>query len=176
MQFGRILALIGTVIAALSLLLKVLVFDGVDMLPALSRDAPGVPAEIPTILASFDAVATVAVVVSLIVVVVLAFWPPVGRPQTWLAAGATTAIGATLWVFVLDEYKEAQDQAAELQVTFLRLQSTGSLPEPLVMSFPNAGFGFLLVLFGTVLITVGGVLGLVSRRRSVTQATTDGAM
>ena len=175
MHLSRIFVLVGTVIAALSLMLKVLIFDGVDMLPALSRDIPGVPASIPTIFASLDPWAKIMVVVSMVVIVVLAVWPPVGRPQNRPSAGVTTVIGGGLFVYTFVKFKEAQDEAAALQAIFDRLEAAGSLPFPLAMSFPNVGFGFLLVLAGTALVAIGGVLGLVSRPRSVTPAPTDGA-
>ncbi len=164
MHVGRIVVLVGAVLASLGLPLKALVMDEVDHLPALSEAVPGVPDGVPTIFGGLDTWAQFVVVIVLVAVVVLALLPPIKQPQRRVSAGVTSLAGVAFFVYAYVKFAEALDDADALNSVVDQL---GELPEEIEVGMANAGLpGFWLLMLGTALVAIGGVVGLRARKHS----------
>ncbi len=162
MHGGRIVTLLGAALAVAGLVLKALVLDGVDALPALSEIAE-VPAEIPTIWGGLDAWTRIAVVIVLVVVVALALRPPLREPEDRWSAALTTTLGALFFVYALGRLLDASDESLALMEAFDALAGAGVLPDALQGSTVGPGPGFFLLLLGAAFVTGGGVSALVAK-------------
>ncbi len=161
---GRILALVGAALAVFGLWLKFLVMDNVDNLAPLSKAVPSVPDGVPTIFGALDTWAQPLVGVLLAVVVVLAVWPPLGHPQDRVSAGITSLSGVAFFVYAFVKVQEALDDAEALNALGDTVDAAAAdgLYE---LGMANAGFGFWLIMLGTAMVAIGGVVGLRARRR-----------
>ena len=163
MHVGRIFVLVGAVLAPLGLPLKALVMDDVDHLPALSEAVPGIPDGAPTIFDGLDTWAQIVVVMLLVAVVVLALLPPIKQPQDRVSAGITGLAGVAIFVYAYVKFAVALNDADAINSAVDQL---GEVPEEIEVGMANAGFGFWLIIIGSALIAIGGVVGFRARKRS----------
>ncbi len=71
-----------------------------------------------------------------------------------------TVIGVALTVYAVVKWLEAGDNADQMQAAFEQIADAGQIPEAFDVT---TGPGFIVLVAGTLLITIGGLLGF--RRR-----------
>lgn len=157
MQFGRLMALSGVVIGIIGLFMKALRTDGEAVLPALSADSDAFPAEIPTIWGGLDTWAQIVLVVLIIGVIALAFMGVRSQAMDRNSSLITAVIGAALLVYAVIKMLDAGDEAESLAAGFGQAAAAGAIPEAYAV---GTGFGFLILIIGTVLVIAGGLNGL----------------
>ena len=125
MDISRILALFGGLVAVVGLLLKSLVNAGAEGLSDLALPSIPVPIEIPTIWEGLETSVQIVVGILLVVVVVMALWPPLRLPQNTASAIATTVAGVAFLIFTVIKLFDAQDDASALQAIFDQAAAAG---------------------------------------------------
>ncbi len=160
MHISRIIALLGVIVGTVGLFLKALSSPGESNLEALSESVEELPASIPTIWSGLDTWAKIAVVVAILMVLALVFQPPRKSPFGASAAMIVTVIGVALTVYAVVKWLEAGDNADQMQAAFEQIADAGQIPEAFDVT---TGPGFIVLVAGTLLITIGGLLGF--RRR-----------
>lgn len=164
MHLGRIVVLIGSVLAVVGLAMKALTMDGEDALPGLNALNDAFPTGIPTIFGGLETWTQIVVVVALIVVVVLAFLPPLKQPESVVAAAATIVVGLGFFAYAIVKYNETSDDAAALQAGLDRADSLGVLPDG--VGNVETSMGFFILMGATALVAIGGVLALLGGKKS----------
>jgi len=172
MHISRILALLGVVVAVVGMLLKSLVHEGTEALAELSQALPQIPIpiEIPTIWGGLDTSAQIVVAIVLMVIVVLALWPPLKQPQNRLSAAITTLAGVGFLVFAVVKLNETQDDASGLQTAFDQAKAAGVLPSALQDAIVSPGIGFYIIIIGTALVSLAGLIALIRGRVDTAEA------
>ncbi|MBA2338265.1 MAG: hypothetical protein H0V96_11000 [Acidimicrobiia bacterium] len=167
MHIGRVVALLGVVIGVIGLFLKALTSPGESVLEALSESVETMPAGLPTIWGGLDTWAQVAVVVAILIVLALVFQPPRDQSFTKAGAGIVTLIGVALTAYAVTKWLEAGDNADALSAGFEQVFDAGGIPEAFDVA---TGPGFIVLIVGTLLVTIGGLLGLRTRTDTGTAA------
>ena len=72
----------------------------------------------------------------------------------------TIVLGVALMVYAIVKLSEAQDDASALQDAFAQAAAGGAVPQAFTVS---TGVGFTVVIIGTALVAIGGVLGLMGK-------------
>ncbi len=160
MHIGRIVAIVGALIGVVGLFFKGATSDGESLLPALNQANPAFPDGLPTVWGGLDTLAQVLVVIAIVAVIGLAVRPPIRVAQDRNAALVTSVLGVALMVYAIVKLIEARDDASALQGAFAEAAAGGAVPQAFTVS---TGAGFLVVIIGTALVAVGGVLGLMGQ-------------
>lgn len=157
MHIGRILALVGVVLGIGGLVMKGATSDAEELLPDLSQVAP-VPDGISTIWGGLETWAQVVVVIAIIVVIVLAVRPPIKQPEDRISSLGTAVIGVGLLAYAIVKLMEASDDVDALEAGLAALAEAGAIPVAFTV---DVGVGFYVLILGTALVAIGGVLGLI---------------
>lgn len=154
MQTGRLFVLAGVIIGVIGLFMKSLKTAGESLLPALNQANPGFPDGIPTIWGGLATWAQIVLVILLVVVVALAFMGTLSKGMGRNASLTTAVIGVALLAYVVIKMFDAFDSADTLESSFAQAAGAGMIPSAYTVS---AGFGFFVLLVGTVLVIAGGL-------------------
>ena len=156
----RVWALIGVVLGVAALFTKGATTDGEELLPALSESGAAFPDGISTIWSGLDTWVQVLVVVAIVIVVVLAFMPPLSLVEKVPYALTTTLVGVALLIYAIIKYLEASDDASALQDGFAEAAAVGAIPAAFEVS---VGWGFYVLMAGTAMVAIGGLVMLINR-------------
>ena len=164
MHFSRIVALVGVVLGIVGLFMKSLTTEGEGLLAQLAQADPSFPSGIPTIWGGLDTWAQVVVVIAILIVVVLAFRPPIAAPFDRMGAAVVSLIGLALTIYAVIKWLDAGDRADALAAGFGQAQSAGAIPEAFSVS---TGIGFIVLIVGTLLVLIGGLLAMRGTRAEI---------
>ena len=159
MHWTRIWTLVGVVLGVAALFTKGATSDGEDLLPALSEGGE-FPDGISTIWGGLDTWVQVVVVIAIIVVVAFALMPPLRLVETVPYALTTTLIGVALLIYAIIKFVEANDDASKLQDAFAQAAAAGAIPAAFTVS---VGWGFYVLIIGTAMVALGGLVMLINR-------------
>jgi len=157
MHTGRLFVLAGVIIGVIGLFMKALRTAGESVFPAMHEGNAAFPASIPTIWGGLDTWAQIVLVVLLVVVVALAVLGPVSKAMGKSASLTTAVIGVALLAYVVVKMIDAFDTADTLQGGLAQAAAGGLIPTAYTVT---AGFGFFVLLVGTVLVIAGGLSAL----------------
>lgn len=158
MHRTRILAIAGVVVGIVGLFLTTLSTDGESLLPALNQANPAFPDGIPTIWGGLDLWAQIALVALIVVVLALALRPAIQEPLHRTSGVITLVIGLALFAYAIVKWLDASDKADSLQAAFAQAASGGAIPAAFEVS--TAPLGYILLLIGTAVVAVAGVLAI----------------
>lgn len=158
MHRSRLLAIVGVVVGIVGLFLTSLNTDGEDLLPALNQANPDFPDGIPTIWGGLDAWAQVALVVLILVVLALALRPVIQEVMHRTSGVIVIVIGLALFAYAIVKWLDASDKADSLQEAFAAAAGAGAIPAAFEVS--TAPLGYLLLLGGTAVVALAGVLAV----------------
>ncbi len=157
MHVSRIVALVGVVLGVIGLFMKALTTEGEGLLVQLAQADPNFPGGIPTIWGGLATWAQVVAVIAIVIVVALAVRPPTAAPFDRTSAIVVSLIGVSLTAYAVVKWMDAGDRADALQAGFAQAASLGAVPEAFTVS---TGIGFIVLMAGTVLVLIGGLLAL----------------
>jgi hypothetical protein len=160
MHWTRIWTLIGVVLGVAALFTVGATTDGEELLPALNASGAAFPDGISTIWGGLDTWVQVVVVIAIIAVVSFAFIPPLNLVEKVPYALTTTLIGVALLIYAIIKYMEASDDASTLQDGFAEAAAEGAIPAAFEVS---VGWGFYVLMAGTAMVAVGGLVMLIDR-------------
>ncbi|MGI9643389.1 MAG: hypothetical protein ACR2N9_11490 [Acidimicrobiia bacterium] len=164
MHYGRILALVGVVLAIVGFLMQSASSSAADLMPTLNEATGG---QIPvgfdnTWTALYNDTAWAAVVFGLAMVgaAIVAFIPPLPKPMARIYGLTAAVLGVLMLVIGVFATMGAMDDADTLEAAFNQLFQAGQLPEAFSV---DIGFGWYLLPIAGVLVAIGGVVSLINR-------------
>jgi hypothetical protein len=157
MHTGRLFVLAGVIVGIIGLFMKSLRTAGESVLPTLHGADPSFPGGIPTIWGGLATWAQIVLVILLVVVVALAFMGTLSKAMGKNASLTTAVIGVALLAYVVFKMFDAFDSADTLEAGFAQAAGGGAIQTAYTVS---AGFGFFVLLVGTVLVIAGGLSGM----------------
>lgn len=165
MHYGRILAVLGVVVAAVGFLIKKASSAGEAALAQLSQipDSPfpeNLDENTWSALHNDTAAAAIVYAIAAVAVLVAALYPPLKDPMKRLIALSVTVLGVLLLVVGVLATLGAADDADTLQAGFAQAFAQGAVPEAYTVSI---GWGWYLLIIGGVVAAIGGVVSLISR-------------
>lgn len=163
MHLHRLLAVSGVAIGVVGLFFKSLITEGEPALATLSQQRDTFPSGIPTIWGGLEVWAKVVLVVIVATVIWMAVRPYI--ELTFMRASATVvaASGVALLAYAVVKYLDASDSARTLEAGFQQAAGAG-VPGIAAWSV-SPSLGFFVLIIGTVVVALGGVLSLASRER-----------
>ncbi len=159
MHYTRILALVGGVIAAIALFLKSASSDAGEVLTQLSQADDAFPAGFDNIwTAIYDdkSWAAILLVIAVIVAVALVLMPPVRAALQRIPAAGVALAGIVALAVSVIAMMDAMDSVSTLNDGFELVFAGGLTPEQYTASI---GFGWYLLVGGSLLIAVAGLIG-----------------
>lgn len=163
MHFGRIITIFGSVLAIVGLLLKSAISAGEEFLPAMNAMNPAFPTGFDmSFLALWNEnpAAAAILAVALVAALGLSLLPNIKEAMSRMNALVVTVLGVLLLVIGGIAIQGAFDDARMLTAGFAEAFAGGAIGEAFTVS---AGWGWYLLIFGGVLIAIGGVLQLIAR-------------
>jgi hypothetical protein len=164
MHFGRMLAILGVVIAAVGLFLKSASSAGEAALEQLSQlpdsSFPSGFDNTWTALYNDTAAAAVIFAIAAIAALGVAFIPPLSQPLTRLYGLAVATLGVLMLVIGIFATMGAMDDADTLEAGFAQAAAAGAIPDAYTVSI---GWGWWLLILSGVLVAIGGVVSLLAR-------------
>lgn len=164
MHYGRILALVGVVLAIVGFLMQSASSAAADLMPTLNEATGG---QIPvgfdnTWTALYNDTAWAAVVFGLAMVgaAIVALIPPLPKPMARIYGLTAAVLGVLMLVIGVFATMGAMDDADTLEAAFNQLFQAGQLPEAFTV---DIGFGWYLLPIAGVLVAIGGVVSLINR-------------
>ena len=169
MHWTRIWTLIGVVLGVAALFTKGATSDGEELLPELGQADLGFPDGISTIWGGLDTWVQVVVVIAIVAVVAFALMPPLNLVEKVPYALTTTLIGVALLIYAIIKFMEASDDASTLQDAFAQAAAAGAIPAAFTVS---VGWGFYVLMAGTAMVALGGLVMLINRDSGTGDAAT----
>lgn len=163
MHHGRLVTVVGSVLAIIGLGLKSASSTGEALLPNLSAAIPTFPAGFDpafTALWNENAPAAGIFVIALAAVVGVSLMPSIKEALSRMNALVVTVLGVVMMVIGGIALTRAIDDAAALTRGFAEAAAAGLIPAAHTVS---AGWGWYLLAIGGVFAAIGGVLQLMSR-------------
>ena len=163
MHYGRILAVVGVVVAFVGFLLKSAISAGDAVMPALHQANDAIPEVFNnTWTALYDDTNWAAIVFALagIASIAVALIPPMDKPMARLYGLAASVLGVVMLAIGIVSTLGAMDDADSLQAAFAQAAAGGAIPEAYTVSI---GFGWYLLILGGALVAIGGVVSLIAR-------------
>jgi membrane protease YdiL (CAAX protease family) len=157
MHMGRIITIVGSVIAVVAMFIKKAGSEGEDVLGSLPADLNE-----NTVTALYNDTSWAAIVfgIAAIVAFVVAVFPPIKEPMKRVLATTATAMGAIMLLVGIFATLGAKDDADALVAGFNQLAEAGQIPVAFSVSI---GFGWYMLIFAGALVAVGGVVGLMNK-------------
>ena len=109
------------------------------------------------------------VVIAIIAVVAFALMPPLNLVEKVPYALTTTLIGVALLIYAIIKFMEASDDASTLQDAFAQAAAAGAIPAAFTVS---VGWGFYVLMAGTAMVALGGLVMLINRDSGTGDAAT----
>ncbi|NOX22378.1 MAG: hypothetical protein GXP36_04680 [Actinobacteria bacterium] len=159
MHRNRLIALVGVIIGIIGLSLEGLTTEGKALLPTLNAANPAFPDGIPTIWGGLASWAQPVLVVLILAVIVFAVRPDRAKAMDRTSSMVVSVIGVALLAYAVIKMLDAGDSAEGLQAAFAQAASAGAIPAAFTVT---TGFGFLILIVGTVLVIFGGAMGFIS--------------
>lgn len=165
MHYGRILAILGVVVAVVGFLLQKASSAGEAVLGQLSQMPDSTfPSTLKentwSALYNDSAAAAVIYVIAAAAVLIVALWPPLGSPMTRMVGLSVAVLGVVMLVVGVFATLGAADDADTLQAGFAQAAAGRAIPEAYTVSI---GWGWYLLIVGGVLSAIGGVVSLIAR-------------
>ena len=164
MHYGRILAVLGVVVAVVGFLLQKASSAGEAALAQLSQVDPSFPANLDentwSALYNDTSVAAIVYAIAAIGVLAAALFPPLGSPMKRLVGLSAAVLGVVMLVVGVFATLGASDDADTLEAGFAQAFAGGAIPEAYTVSI---GWGWYLLIVGGVLAAIGGVVSLIAR-------------
>jgi preprotein translocase subunit SecG len=164
MHMGRIITIIGSVIAVVSLFIQKANSEGEAALAALSQANPAFPADLDenTIEALYNDTSWAAILfgIAAIAAFVVAVLPPIKDPMKRVMAITATAMGAIMLVVGIVATVGAQNDASDLEAAFNQAAEAGAIPVAFTVSL---GYGWYILIFAGALVALGGIMGLMTK-------------
>jgi hypothetical protein len=164
MHFGRMLAILGVILAAVGLFLKSASSAGEIVLAQLSQlpDASFPSGFDNTWTALYNDTPAAAVVFAIATVGALAaaLIPPLKEPMKRLIGLVAAGLGVLMLIIGIFATMGAMDDADTLQAGFAQVAAAGAIPEAYTVSI---GYGWYLLILAGVLVAIGGVVSLIAR-------------
>jgi hypothetical protein len=175
MHMGRIITIIGAILAIVAMFIQKASSAGEDALARLSQipgsEFPGgingFPADLNenTISALYNDTSWAAILfgIAAIVAFVVAVLPPLKDPMKRPLAITATAMGAIMVLVGVFATLGAMDDAQTLEDGFNLMAQNGAIPVAFSVSI---GFGWYIFVFAGAVVAVGGAIGLASKSRT----------
>ena len=164
MHMGRIITIIGSVIAVVALFIQKANSEGEAAMAALSQAQPGFPADLNenTIVALYNDTAWAAIVfgIAAIAAFVVAVLPPLKDAMKSPLAITATVMGGIMLLIGIFATKGAMDDASTLEGLFNQFAEAGAIPVAFTVSI---GYGWYILIFAGALVAVGGVMSLMAK-------------
>jgi len=164
MHMGRIITIIGSLIAVVSLFIQKASSDGEAALAALSQADPRFPADLNenTITALYNDTSWAAIVfgIAAVVALVLALLPPIKDAMKRPMAITAAAMGVVMLLVGIFATLGAMDDASALEGAFNEAAQAGAIPIAFTVSI---GYGWYILVFAGALVAVGAVMSLMSK-------------
>jgi len=174
---GRILTIIGSVIAVVAMFIKKASSEGEAALAQLSQipgsefpgGVNGFPADLDenTITALYNDTNWAAIVfgIAAIVAFVVAILPPIKDAMKRPYAITATVMGVIMLLVGVFATLGAMGDASDLQDAFNAFAELGAIPVAFTVSI---GYGWFILVFAGALVTIGGAIPLMSKSDSAT--------
>ncbi|NND04355.1 MAG: hypothetical protein HKN91_16385 [Acidimicrobiia bacterium] len=163
MHLHRLLALAGVAIGVVGLFFSGLTTAGEPALAALSQQEESLPDGIPTIWGGLEVWAQVILVLLIAVVVWTSVRPYVELTFLRSSAIVVTSCGVVMFAYAAIKYIDAFESADTLETGFW-LVAESELRGVSAWSVAP-GIGFFVLLLGTFIVALSGVLSLISAER-----------
>ena len=163
MHFGRMLTILGVVLAAVGFFLKSASSAGEAALAQLSQVDPSFPSGFDntwTALYNDTPAAAIIFAIAAVGALAAALIPPLGSPMKRLYGLATAALGVLMLVIGIFATMGAMDDADTLEAGFAQAFAGGVIPEAYSVSI---GWGWYLLVLGAVVVAIGGAVSLIAR-------------
>ena len=172
---GRILTVIGSVIAVVAMFIKKASSEGESALAQLSQipgsefpgGVNGFPADLDenTITALYNDTNWAAILfgVAAIVAFVVAILPPIKDAMKRPYAITAAVMGAIMLLVGIFATLGAMGDASDLQDAFNAFAELGAIPVAFTVSI---GYGWFILIFAGALVTIGGIIPLMSKSDS----------
>jgi Na+/proline symporter len=164
MHTGRILTIIGSVIAVVAMFIKKASSEGEVALAQLNQANPAFPPDLDenTITALYNDTNWAAIVfgVAAIVAFVVAVLPPLKDAMKRPLAITATVMGVIMLLVGIFATLGAMGDASDLQDAFNQAAAAGAVPIAFTVSI---GYGWFAFVFAGALVTVGGIIPLMSK-------------
>ena len=164
MNMGRIITIVGSVLAIVAVFIQKASSEGEAALAALSQANPAFPADLDenTIAALYNDTSWAAIVfgIAAIVAFVLAVLPPIKDAMKRPMAITATVMGAIMLLIGIFATKGAMDDASALEGAFNEAAAAGAIPVAFTVSI---GYGWYILVFAGAVVAVGGIMGLMAK-------------
>jgi uncharacterized membrane protein HdeD (DUF308 family) len=167
MHMGRIITIIGSVIAVVAMFIKKASSEGEVALAQLSEANPAFPADLDenTITALYNDTNWAAIVfgIAAIAAFVVAVLPPLKDPMKRTLAITATVMGIIMLLVGIFATVGAMGDASDLEDAFNQAAAAGAIPIAFTVSI---GYGWFIFIFAGALVTIGGIIPLVNKSNS----------
>lgn len=164
MHYGRILAVVGVIVAAVGFALTSASSTAGDVLEQLNQATGGqIPAGFDnTWTALYNDTAWAAVVFAIAALggLIVAVMPPLSQPMKRIYGLTAAVLGVLMLVIAVFATMGAMDDADTLQAALADAFAGGLVPEAYTVSI---GWGWWLLILSGVLVAIGGVVSLIAR-------------
>jgi hypothetical protein len=164
MHMGRIITIIGSVIAVVAMLVKKASSEGEAALAQLSQADPAFPTDLDenTIVALYNDTNWAAIVfgIAAIVAFVVAILPPIKDAMKRSYAITATVMGAIMLLVGIFATLGAMGDASDLEDAFNQAAEAGAIPIAFTVSI---GYGWYILVFAGLIVAIGGIMGLSSK-------------
>ena len=175
MHMGRIITIIGSVIAVVAMFIKKASSEGEAALAQLSQipgeqfpdGVNGFPADLSenTITALYNDTNWAAIVfgIAAIVAFVVAVLPPLKDPMKRTLAITATVMGVIMLLVGIFATLGAMSDASDLEDAFNAFAELGAIPIAFTVSI---GYGWFIFIFAGALVAIGGIIPLANKSNS----------
>lgn len=164
MHMGRIITIVGAVIAVIAMFIQKASSEGEAALAALSQANPAFPADLDenTLVALYNDTNWAAIVfgIAAIVALVVAVMPPVKDTMKRSLAITATVMGVIMLLIGIFATMGAMDDASDLEEAFNQAAAAGAIPIAFTVSI---GYGWYILVLAGLLVAVGGIMELSSK-------------
>jgi uncharacterized membrane protein HdeD (DUF308 family) len=164
MHMGRIITIVGAVIAVIAMFIQKASSEGEAALAALSQANPAFPADLDenTLVALYNDTNWAAIVfgIAAIVALVVAVMPPIKDTMKRSLAITATVMGVVMLLIGIFATIGAMDDASDLEEAFNQAAAAGAIPIAFTVSI---GYGWYILVLAGLLVAIGGVMELSSK-------------
>ena len=164
MHMGRILTIIGSVIAIVAMFIKKASSEGEVALAQLAQANPAFPTDLDenTITALYNDTNWAAIVfgIAALVAFVVAVLPPLKDAMKRPLAITATVMGVLMLLVGIFATLGAKSDASDLEAAFNQAAEAGAIPIAFTVSI---GYGWFILIFAGALVTIGGLIPLLNK-------------
>ena len=164
MHMGRIITIVGSLIAIVALFIQKASSEGEAALAALSQADPRFPESLNenTIVALYNDTSWAAIVfgIAAIAAFIVAVLPPLKDAMKSPLAITATVMGGIMLLIGIFATKGAMDDASDLEGAFNQAAEAGAIPVAFTVSI---GYGWYILIFAGAVVAVGGIMSLMDK-------------